>query len=156
MKKHASLKKKLHMNKNLAKRLAGAGVFFFLGAGLTRAQGSPPGAVQTPHITSRVARPKKDTRPTDDFAGLQFTDDQKAKINQIHQDMKSRMDAVVKAEKLSPEQKEAMLEGYRRMEYGQVFKALTSEQQIEVRKKVLARRAAEKEEQEKKQQSPPK
>jgi hypothetical protein len=30
-----------------------------------------------------------------DFAGLNFTDDQKARINKIHEDIKARMDAVV-------------------------------------------------------------
>ncbi len=77
-----------------------------------------------------------------DLAGLQFTDDQKAKIHQIHQDIKSRMDAVLKDDKLSPEQKGAMIQGYRHMERGQVYKVLTPEQQTEVRKKVLARRTA--------------
>jgi len=38
-----------------------------------------------------------------------------------------------------------MLEGYRRLERGQVFKLLTPEQQREVRKKISARRAAEQE-----------
>jgi hypothetical protein len=147
------------MNKSrFAKRVAVTAGFIFLGAaaGLTRAQSSPAGPVQTPHRVSPVVRPKKDIRATDDFAGLTFTDDQKLKIDQIHQHFKSRMDAVVKDEKLSPEQKRAMLEGFRRMEIGEVFKALTPEQQIEVRKKVLARRAAEKEEQEKTRQPLPK
>ena len=55
------------------------------------------------------------------------------------------MDLVVKDEKLSPDQKEAMLQGYRRLERGQVFKLLTPEQQREVRKRISARRAAEQE-----------
>lgn len=159
MNKQASLKKKVRMNKNrFVKRVAvAAGVIFLCATpGLTRAQSSPTGSLQTPPMASPVARPKKETRPRDDFAGLKFSEDQKAKINQIHQDMKSRMDAVVKDEKLSAEQKGAMLEGFRRMEYRQVFMELTPEQQIEVRKSVLARRAAEKEEQEKKKQSQPK
>jgi Spy/CpxP family protein refolding chaperone len=42
-----------------------------------------------------------------------------------------------------------MLDGYRRMERGQVFNVLTPEQQIEVRKRVRARRAAEQEERKK-------
>src|ERR1700687_649693 len=152
MKKHVSLKKGIYMNESrFAKRVAIAAGFFFLCAapGLTRLQSSPPRPVQTPHRASPVARPKRDTRPTDDFAGLKFTDDQKAKIDQIHQGMKSRMDAVVKDEKLSAEQKDAMLEGYRRMERGQVFKVLTSAQQKEILNRVRARRAAEQEEKKK-------
>ena len=135
------------MNKNrLSARVTVAAGFLLLCAapGLTRAQGSPPRPPQT-HKASPAARPKNDAQPTDDFAGLKYTDDQKEKIDQIHQDMKSRMDLVVKDEKLSPDQKEAMLEGYRRLERGQVFKLLTPEQQREVRKKISARRAAEQE-----------
>ena len=100
--------------------------------------------------------PRKDTRPTDDFAGLTFTDEQKAKIHQIKQDMKSRMDDVAKDEKLTPEQKEAMLEGLQLMESRRLLKLLTPDQQVEVRRRVLARRAAQREEGKKKYQRPPK
>jgi len=44
-----------------------------------------------------------------------------------------------------------MLEGYQRLEIGELFKVLTPEQQTEVRKKAQARRA----EQQKKQNRPP-
>lgn len=145
------------MNKNrFAKRLAAAAGFFFLCAapGLTHAQSSPPSPAPTPYKPLPVARPKKVTPPTDDFAGLQYTDEQKARIDQIHQDMKSRMDAVVKDGKLTVEQKDAMLAGYQRMERSQVFKALTSQQQKEVLGRARARHAAEQAEQNK--QSSPK
>ena len=96
-------------------------------------------------MAAPAARPKKDAPPPDDFAGLKFTHEQQTKIDQIHQDFKSRMDAVVHDEKSSDDQKQAMLFGFRRLENREIFKALTPEQQQEVRKKVLARRAAEKE-----------
>ena len=89
---------------------------------------------------------------SDYFAGLTFTGDQKAKIDEIRQDIKLRMDTVDKDEKLTPEQKGAMLDGYRRMEQRQIFAVLTPEQQTVVRQKLLARRAAEQEK--KKQQQP--
>src|SRR5437016_10999362 len=88
-----SLKKGMRMNKNrFAKPVAVAVGFLFLFAvpGLTRAQSSPPTPAPTPRKTLPAARPKKDTHPADDFAGLQYTDEQKARIDQIHQDMKSR------------------------------------------------------------------
>ena len=85
---------------------------------------------------------------------LNLTDDQKAQIDKIHQSMKTRTDAVIKDEKLTPEQRDAMLAGYQRMERGQVFKLLTAEQQKEVRKRIRARHVAEQEE--KKKQFPPK
>jgi len=76
-----------------------------------------------------------------------LTDDQKAKINQIHQNAKSRLEAVAKDEKLSPEAKDAMLQGYRRIENGQIFDVLTPEQQQEVRKRMSAWRAAARQDQ---------
>ena len=140
------------MNKNrFAKRVAVAAGFLFLCAapGLTRAQSSPPSPAPTSRKTLPAARPKKDTRPTDDFAGLQYTDDQKARIDQIHQDMKSRMDAAATNEKLTAEQKSAMFAGYQRMERSQVFKVQTTQQRKEVLRRARARRAPEQEEQKK-------
>jgi hypothetical protein len=98
----------------------------------------------------------KETGPMDDFAGLNFTDDQKERINKIHEDFKARLDAVIKDDKLNPDQKGAMLQGFQRMERGEVYKVLTREQQAEVRKRILARRAAaQKEQQERKTQPTP-
>ena len=97
-------------------------------------------------------RATRDARPTDYFNGLKFTPDQKARIDEIHQNMKSRMDTVANAQQLSAEQKDAMLAGFGRMEQGQIFKLLTPEQQKEVRERIRVRRAAE---QEAKKQSPP-
>lgn len=111
------------------------------------------GSAQTPQMAAPATRPRKDTRPTDDLAALTFTDDQKAKIDQIHREMKPRLDAVVKDEKLDAVQKDAMLEGLLRMEGRQVFKVLTPEQRQEVRGRILARRAAEQEESKKKRAS---
>ena len=106
-----------------------------------------------PRKGAPVLRPNRASQPADDFAGLKFTNDQKAEIDQIHQDMKSRMDAVAKDEKLTSEQRDAMLEGYRRMERNQVFKLLTPEQQREVRARIRAQRVAKQEAQ--KKLSPP-
>jgi len=157
MKKYASLKKWVRMNKNrFAKRVAFTAGFFFLCAapGLTRAQSSPPRPVQIPRRLSPVARPARDTGPVDDFAGLKYTDEQQAKIDQIHQNIKSRIDAVEKDDKLNADQKAAMLQGLQRMERGEVYKALTTDQQAAVRKSMLARRAAQQAVQQK--QPPPK
>jgi Spy/CpxP family protein refolding chaperone len=146
----------MRMNRDrFAKRLVvAAGLFFLCAApGLARLQSSPLGPAQPPPMATLSARPNRDTPPTDDFAGLKYTDDQKAKIYKIHQDMKVRTDAVKEA-RLSPEQRDAMLAGYDRMERSQVFKVLTPEQQKEVLERVRARKVAEQEEQ-KKQQPPP-
>jgi len=129
-------------------------VFLSVEPALNRAQSTPPSPPQAPHRASRVVRPKKVTPPPDDFAGLKFTAEQKAKIDEIQKNMKTRMDIVAKDEKLSPEQKGAMLDGYRRMERAQVYKVLTPEQQLEIRKKILAERAAQQKQQQQGQTLP--
>lgn len=98
--------------KRFAKPLAVATALFFLFAApaLIRARAYPRADLparptQILHETSPAARAKKTPAQTDIVAGLQYTDDQKAQISKIHQDMKSRMDAAVKDDKLSPEQK---------------------------------------------------
>jgi hypothetical protein len=128
-------------------RLAGATAvagFFFLSAapGLTRAQGTQPTVVQPPRMVSPAVRPVRDARATDDLAGLKFTDEQKAKMDEVHQRMALRKDVVVKSDKLSADQKEAMIAGLGRMERGQIVKLLTPEQQREVLTKVHAVQAA--------------
>jgi Spy/CpxP family protein refolding chaperone len=125
-----------------------AGIFFMCVApGPIRAQFSQPGQVQGPPTAlPGVGRPTRDAHPTDYFYGLKFTPEQKAQIDEIHQNMKSRMDTVAKSQQMSPEQKDAMLAGLERMKQGQIFKLLTPEQQKEVRERIRARRAAEKEE----------
>lgn len=97
-------------------------------------------------MVSPATRPMRDTRPADELAGLQFTDEQKAKIDAIHQHMATRKDAVVKSQKLDAEQKEAMIAGLGRMERGEIVKLLTPEQQREVLKRVRAGHAAAQEE----------
>jgi hypothetical protein len=79
--------------------------------------------------------------PADDFAGLNYSEEQKTEIDQIHRNTKAHMDAIVKDDKLTADQKDAMLMGYKRIEYGQVYKVLTPEQQKQVRQRVQARRA---------------
>jgi hypothetical protein len=66
------------------------------------------------------------------------------------------MDVVVKDGKLTADQKDAMLEGYTRMEHRQIFALLTPEQQRDVHQRIHAYKAAQAAEQAaKKKQSPP-
>jgi Spy/CpxP family protein refolding chaperone len=147
----------MKMNR-LTKLLVAGGALVFLSATsmLAGAQSAPPAPVSTPRkTTSRPIRTKKEPGPMDDFAGLNFTDDQKARINKIHEDFKARMDAVIKDEKLSADQKGAMLQGFQHMQRGEVYKVLTPDQQTEVRKRILARRTEAKKEQDKTKQPTP-
>lgn len=132
------------MRKNrFRKLLAVAAGFILLGAVLTRAQSGSHGPAQSQKMTSSVADRKRDSLPADDFAGLTFSDEQKAKIDKIYQDTKARKDAVAKDERLSADQKDAMLQGYTRIEYRRVYGVLTPDQQMQVRQKVRARREAD-------------
>lgn len=134
------------MNKNrYAKRLAIAAgfIFMFTGSDLAHAQSTTPSAAQTPRAVLPGAQPKTDALPQDDFAGLNYTDEQRAAIDKIHQYSESHKAAVVKDQQLTEDQKNAMLVGYTRMEYGWIFKALTPDQQRQVRQRVLARRRAD-------------
>jgi hypothetical protein len=134
------------MNKNRFGKPVAVAVGFFLlctAAGLTRAQSAAPGPAQTPRVASPGAQPKRDATPPDDFAGLQYTDEQKAAIDLIRQQTKLHKDTVLKDEKLNADQKDAMILGYTRLEYGQIYRELTPEQKREVRKRNSARRAAD-------------
>ena len=121
------------------------------------AGGPPPMIAAPPPTIAAPPAPQSSQRArqaTDLFAGLNYTDDQKAKINEIRQKTKAHMDVVIKDGKLDPSQKQAMLQGYQRLEAGEIFKILTPDQQKEVRKKQAAQRAAE-QQQRKAQQPPP-
>jgi Spy/CpxP family protein refolding chaperone len=143
------------MNDNgLVKRRAIAAGFLFLCAatGLSSGQSSAPGAAVRP-VTTSPALPGNDTSRPDFFAGLALTDDQAAKIDQIHKDTKSRQEAVERDQKMSADAKEAMLVGYRRLEDGKIFEVLTPAQQREVSKRVSAWRTAARQRQSQLQQS---
>ncbi|HET7756973.1 MAG TPA: hypothetical protein VFK87_06935 [Steroidobacteraceae bacterium] len=117
-----------------------------------RAQGQAP-APPAPRATHPpVLRMKHVPDPMQDFAGLSYTPEQQAKIDQIHRDTQTRLDTVSRDAKLGPEQKDAMLEGYRRIERAQVFNVLTPEQQRQVRNRALERRTAAQKERQKKQE----
>jgi Spy/CpxP family protein refolding chaperone len=142
-------------NNRFAKTVAVAAGLIFLWAapGLTRAQSASPRPAQTSKVAS-TAQAKRDSLPPDDFAGLSYTDEQKAEIDKIRLDTKSRKAMVAKDEKLTADQKDAMLLGYTRMEYGRIYKVLSPEQQRQVRQRIHARRAAD-EAAKKKQPQPP-
>ena len=123
--------------------------------GLVGSQSNSSEAPATPHPASPAAPPKRDTHPVDDFAGLTFTDDQKAKIAQIRQNAKLRREAVVKNEKLTQGQKDVTLERLQSLENSEIFKVLAPDQQAEVRKRIMARHAAEQQAQQNKQAVPP-
>ncbi len=120
-----------------------------------RADGPPHSALQTPKASAPMVRQNQNSlSKDDDFAGLDLTDEQKAEMAKIRQDTDGRKALVAKDTKLSPDQKDAFILGYTRLEYGQMFRVLNPAQKKEVTKRLQARRAAEQAQQKKKPQAP--
>ena len=109
---------------------------------LALGQSSQPGAALPAPMKSRLAPHGRSAAPPDVLDGLTLTDDQKAKIAQIREDTKSRVAAVTKDKKLSPEAADAMGRGYQRFENVKILEVLTPEQQQQVRKRIATYRAA--------------
>ena len=125
------------------KTVVAAGGFLFLCAAPMLALGQPSQPGAAPPAPTKAALPPrgKSAAPPDLLEGLTLADDQKAKIDQIRKETKSRLAAVANDRKLSPETADAMLRGYQRMENGKILEVLTPEQQKEVRNRVAAWRA---------------
>jgi Spy/CpxP family protein refolding chaperone len=128
----------------LVKTVVAAGGFLVLCAApeLALGQSSQPGAAPPVPMKSALTPRGKSASPADLLEGLALSDDQKAKIDQIREETKSRLAAVASDKKLSPEAANAMLRGYQRFENGKILEVLTPEQQHEVRKRIAASRAA--------------
>ena len=127
------------------KTVVAAGGFLFLCAAapkLALGQPSQPGAAPPAPMKAALLPRGKSAAPPDLLAGLTLADDQKAKIDQIRKETKSRLAAVANDKKLSPETADAMLRGYQRMENGKILEVLTPEQQQEVRKRIADWRGA--------------
>ena len=118
-------------------------VFLFAVPGLTRAQNAQPFAAHAPTGSLPGTQLQSNPTPSSDFDGLTYTDEQKAEIDKIHRETEARKAVVAKDGQLSEDQKNAMLLGYSRMEYGQIFRVLSPEQQKQVRQKLTARRDAD-------------
>ena len=126
------------------KTVVAAGGFLFLCAApmLALGQLSQPGAAPPAPMKAALPPRGKSAAPPDLLEGLTLADDQKAKIDQIRKETKSRLAAVANDRKLSPETADAMLRGYQRMENGKILEVLTPEQQQEVRKRIADWRGA--------------
>lgn len=106
------------------------------------AQGSQSPVLQSPRMVAPTAGPMRDPRSTDDFAGLKYTDEQKAQVDEIHRRMTARKEGVAKSTDLKSDQKDAMIAGLGRMERGEIVKLLTPEQKKEVLRAHAAQVAA--------------
>jgi Spy/CpxP family protein refolding chaperone len=82
------------------------------------------------------------------MANLNLTDDQKAQVKQIHEGMRSKVEAVNNDPSLSADQKEAKIRDLRRDTHEQVKKVLTPEQRKQFEENMREHRDS-------KQQQPP-
>ena len=144
---YSQVKRELLMRKKkFAKSLAVAAGFMlmFAALGVARAHGASAGEGQNPTPTPALPGPQSNgaVSPAEYFEGLEYTPEQKAQIDKIHQDAETKKATVAKDEKLTQDQKDAMLTGYTHLEYSSIFKVLTPEQQRQVRQKIRARKAA--------------
>ena len=126
------------------KTVVAAGGFLFLCAAPMLALGQPSQPGAAPPAPMKAASPPRgnSAAPPDLLQGLTLADDQKAKIDEIRKETKSRLAAVANDKKLSPEAADAMLRGYQRIENGKILEVLTPEQQQEVRKRIADWRGA--------------
>ena len=83
------------------------------------------------------------------MANLNLTDDQKAQIKQIHEGMRSKVEAVNNDSSLSADQKQAKIQDLRRDTHEQVKKVLTPEQRKQFEENMREHRES------KQQQTPP-
>src|SRR5437763_17218371 len=98
------------MKKNRHTRRAAIGLLFVCGMlGPTRAQTTTPSPMPAPLKAARVSRQKRVPSKADAFAGLNLTDDQKAKIDQVPQTRNTPREADATDETPSEEQIAAML-----------------------------------------------
>lgn len=134
----------MNMNR-LAKTLAVTSGFLFLFAVPVpaRAYNTSTGEVQTPTPAMPGPQGDRSSSAAQYFQGLDYTPEQKAEIDKIHRDTETRKAAVAKDEKMTQDQKDAMLVGYTHLESVSIFKVLTPDQQRQVRNRIRARKAAD-------------
>lgn len=101
-------------------------------------------AAQPPQSDSgqRAARGHRGQGQDDELAKLNLTDDQKAQVQKIHENMKSQIAAVKGDSSLSADQQHAKIEELRKSSHEQVKQVLTPEQREQMKSDEIARRAS--------------
>ena len=101
-------------------------------------------AAQPPQSDSaqQTARGHRGQGQDDELAKLNLTDDQKAQVQKIHENMKSQIAAVRGDSSLSADQQHAKVEEIRKSSHEQVKQLLTPEQRKQMKSDEMARKAA--------------
>ncbi|MGA2421502.1 MAG: hypothetical protein ABSG69_15605 [Candidatus Acidiferrum sp.] len=90
----------------------------------------------------QAARGHRGGGQDEELAKLNLTDDQKAQVQKIHENMKSQIAAVKGDSSLSADQQHAKLEEIRKSSHEQVKQLLTPEQRKQMKSDEMARKAA--------------
>jgi Spy/CpxP family protein refolding chaperone len=138
--------RKGHPMNRIPKQLAITASFLLLSAlpALSHAQNNAPDS--TPGQSQAMHEKRGEQNAM--LANLNLTDDQKAKIKQIHEGTRSKVEAVNNDSSLSADQKEAKIRDLRRDTHEQVKKVLTPEQRKQFEENMREHRDS-------KQQQPP-
>jgi Spy/CpxP family protein refolding chaperone len=99
----------------------------------SNAQGTMAGQDQTPPTHAKHG---------DELAKLNLSDDQKAQVAKIHEDMRTQMDAVKGDATLTADQKQAKMRQIHKASHQQVKQVLTPEQRRQMKADEMARKAA--------------
>ena len=104
-----------------------------------RAQDAAQGTVQA---QDQAAPARHGHGQDDELAKLNLSDDQKAQVKKIHEDMKTKMDAVRSDSSLSPDQQRAKAQEIRKSSHEQVKQLLTPDQRKQMKSDEMARKVA--------------
>lgn len=123
-------------NKRLTHNATVATLFLLVLAVSGPARGDRPLSHAMPALNPAMPGLQKIAPVNDPFAALDLSDAQKAEVQKIRQNAEERKAAVVRAQNIGPDQKDAMILGYTRAEYSQIFRVLTPAQQKVVRERI--------------------
>jgi Spy/CpxP family protein refolding chaperone len=104
-----------------------------------RAQDAPQGTTQA---QDQAAPGRHGHGQDDELAKLNLSDDQKVQVKKIHEDMKTKIDAVKGDSTLSADQQRARVQEVRKASHEQVAQILTPEQRKQMKSDEMARKAA--------------
>ena len=92
--------------------------------------------------SGQQAAPQHGEKHEGELANLSLTDDQKAQVQKIHENMKSQMEAIKNDSTLSADQKRAKMHELHKSSHEQVMQILTPEQREKAKADEMARKAA--------------
>lgn len=110
---------------------------FGIAFSLVGAGGAVYSTAQTSPATSPAAQLDTDSIANTQFAGVNFTDSQKAELRRMNRVMEDLKASVQKDKTLSADQKDQMLASYTRLETTDIYKMLTVDQKRELRSRTV-------------------